>query len=29
MKLLFQGAEKECYASVIKVQITVNKKWII
>ncbi len=28
MKLLFQGAEKECYASVIKVQITVNKKWI-
>ena len=28
MKLLFQGAEKECYASVIKVQITANKKWI-
>ncbi len=28
MKLLFQGVEKECYASVIKVQITANKKWI-
>ena len=28
MKLLFQGVEKECYASAIKVQITANKKWI-
>lgn len=28
MKLLFQGVEKECYASIIKVQITANKKWI-
>lgn len=28
MKLLFQGVEKECYASVMKVQITANKKWI-
>ena len=28
MKLLFQGVEKECYASVIKVQITANRKWI-
>ena len=29
MKLLFQGAEKECYASVIKVQITANKNGLI
>ena len=28
MKLLFQRVEKECYASVIKVQITAQKKWI-
>lgn len=28
MKLLFQRVEKECYASVMKVQITANKKWI-
>lgn len=28
MKLLFQGEEKECFVSVIKVQITAQKKWI-
>ena len=28
MKLMFQGEEKECYVSVIKVQITAEKKWI-
>ena len=28
MKLMFQGEEKECYVSVLKVQITAKKKWI-
>ena len=28
MKLLFQGEEKECYVSVLRVQITAEKKWI-
>lgn len=28
LKIMFQGEEKECYASVLKVQITANKKWI-
>ena len=28
MKLMFQGEEKECSVSVIKAQITANKKWI-
>lgn len=28
MKLMFQGEEKECKVSVIKAQITANKKWI-
>ena len=28
IKLMFQGEEKECYVSVIKVQITAEKKWI-
>ena len=28
MKLLFKGEEKECYVSVLRVQITANKKWI-
>ena len=28
MKLIFQGEEKECFASVTKVQITAKKKWI-
>lgn len=28
MKLMFQGEEKECKVSVIKVQITAKKKWI-
>lgn len=28
MKLLFQGEEKECYVSVLKVQITAEKRWI-
>ena len=28
MKIMFQGEEKECMASVIKVQITAEKKWI-
>ena len=28
MNLLFQGEEKECSVSVIKVQITAKKKWI-
>ncbi len=25
---MFQGEEKECYVSVLKVQITAKKKWI-
>lgn len=28
MNLMFQGEEKECYVSVLKVQITAKKKWI-
>lgn len=28
MNLMFQGEEKECYVSVLKVQITAQKKWI-
>ncbi len=28
INLMFQGEEKECYVSVVKVQITANKKWI-
>ena len=28
MNLLFQGEEKECYVSILKVQITAKKKWI-
>lgn len=28
MKLFFQGEEKECYVSVLKVQITAEKRWI-
>lgn len=28
MKLIFQGEEKECYVSVLKVQITAKRKWI-
>ena len=28
MKIFFQGEEKECYVSVLKVQITAQKKWI-
>lgn len=28
MNLMFQGEEKECYVSVMKVQITAKKKWI-
>ena len=28
MKVMFQGEEKECYVSVVKVQITANKKWV-
>lgn len=28
MTLMFQGEEKECYASVLRVQITAKKKWI-
>ena len=28
MKLMFQGEEKECYVSVLKVQVTAKKKWI-
>ena len=28
MKLLFKGEEKEYYVSVLRVQITANKKWI-
>ena len=28
MNIMFQGEEKECMASVIKVQITAEKKWI-
>ncbi len=28
VKVLFQGEEKECYVSVLRVQITAKKKWI-
>lgn len=28
MKLFFQGEEKECYVSVLKVRITAEKRWI-
>lgn len=28
LKLMFQGEDKECFASVLRVQITANKKWI-
>ena len=28
INLMFQGEEKECYVSVLKVQITAKKKWI-
>lgn len=28
MKVIFQGEEKECYVSALKVQITAKKKWI-
>ena len=28
MKIFFQGEEKECYVSVLKVQITAEKRWI-
>ena len=28
MKVFFQGEEKECYVSVLKVQITAEKRWI-
>lgn len=28
MKVIFQGEEKECYVSTLKVQITAKKKWI-
>ena len=28
MNILFQGENRECYVSVLKVQITANKKWI-
>lgn len=28
LKLMFQGEDKECYVSVLKAQITANKKWI-
>ena len=28
MKIMFQGEEKECFASVLRVQITAKKKWI-
>lgn len=28
MKVFFQGEEKECFVSVLKVQITAKKKWI-
>lgn len=28
MKILFQGEEKECYVSVLKVQITAKKRWL-
>ena len=28
MKVIFQGEEKECYVSALKVQITARKKWI-
>ncbi len=28
LKLIFQGEEKECYVSVLRVQITAKRKWI-
>ena len=28
LKLMFQGEEKECYVSVLRVQITAKRKWI-
>ena len=28
MKIMFQGTEKECHISVMKVQITASKKWV-
>lgn len=28
MKLFFQREEKDCYVSVLKVQITAEKRWI-
>ncbi len=28
LKLMFQGEDKECFVSILKVQITANKKWI-
>lgn len=28
MNIMFQGEEKECFVSVLKVQITANKRWI-
>ena len=28
MKIMFQGTEKECYISVMRVQITASKKWV-
>lgn len=28
IKLMFQGQEKECYVSVLRVQITAKKKWL-
>ena len=28
MKIMFQETEKECYISVMRVQITANKKWV-
>lgn len=28
MNIMFQGEKKECFVSVLKVQITANKKWI-
>ena len=28
MNIMFQGEERECFVSVLKVQITANKKWI-
>lgn len=28
MKIMFQGEEKECYVSVLRVQITASKRWV-